>query len=286
MMTLCLSSLAFSQIGWFTIVSKGGRYTVSVPSKPTELSVPLSMGDFRGVSHIQNAAENRVIYTASYTDLPIDPTDTTIPEKVFSAAKEDLLAKAHARPLDEKNLDLKGNPGREFKVQGYNGVITSRNYLVKNRLYQLVVIVGDNASAENVGRFFDSFSLVDIDPQSEVPEVISPPPPPPQQTQKPCSGDPPKRVRRSEGVIKGNALHLERPIYPIEARNESVEGKIEVEIVIDEEGNVEEAKAVTGPVLLQQAAVDAAKSSRFKPTTLCGVAIKTEGILTYNFSLR
>src|SRR4051812_42221265 len=112
MIALCLPTLAFGQTGWLTVVSKGGGYSISMPGKPTELSAPLSMGDFRGVSHIQNSAEKGVIYTASYVDLPIDPTDTTIPEKVFDAAKEDLLRKAHARPLDEKNLDLKGNPGR------------------------------------------------------------------------------------------------------------------------------------------------------------------------------
>src|SRR5580765_8267232 len=100
--TLCLASLAFGQTGWKTIVSKGGGYTISMPAKPIELSAPLAMGDFRGVSHIQHSNENRVIYSASYADLPIDPTDTTMAEKVFSAAKDDLLQKAQARPLDEK----------------------------------------------------------------------------------------------------------------------------------------------------------------------------------------
>ena len=280
MIGLGLQSLAFGQTGWTTIVSEGGKYTISMPGKPTELSVPLSMGDFRGVSHIQNSAEKGVIYTASYVDLPIDPTDATIAEKIFDAAKEDLLRKAHARPLDEKNLDLKGNPGREFKVQGYNGVITSRNYLVKNRLYQLVVIVADNATGENVGKFFDSFSLTDDSEQV----VVVNTPPPHQQKPAPCSTDGmPKQVIRSEGVIRGMAIYLVRPIYPDEARTSNITGKIEVEIVIDEQGNVVGANARPGNSLLQQAAVIAARASTFKPTRLCNVAIKTQGVLTYSF---
>jgi outer membrane biosynthesis protein TonB len=39
-----------------------------------------------------------------------------------------------------------------------------------------------------------------------------------------------------------------------------------------------------GPASLRQAAVDAAKQARFKPTIVDGVAVKVSGILTYDFT--
>jgi len=67
MIALCVPSLAFSQTGWFTILSKGGGYSISMPGKPTELPAPFAMGDFRGVSNIWGPTD---VYAV--THLPTD----------------------------------------------------------------------------------------------------------------------------------------------------------------------------------------------------------------------
>jgi len=58
-----------------------------------------------------------------------------------------------------------------------------------------------------------------------------------------------------------------------------------VEIVVNEEGAVESAKAVSGHPLLQQAAVDAAKEWRFSPTRLSGNLVKVSGKISFGFAL-
>ena len=110
-----------------------------------------------------------------------------------------------------------------------------------------------------------------------------PPPPPPAKKEEP---PPPKQVARSEGVIRGNAIHLITPPYPPLARTARQQGKVEVEITIDEQGNVISAIAKSGPPLLQAAAVQAARGSKFRPTLLSGVPVKVTGVLTYNFNLQ
>ena len=59
------------------------------------------------------------------------------------------------------------------------------------------------------------------------------------------------------------AIHKVDPEYPEEARSAGVEGKVVVEVTIEENGEVSEAKVVSGHRLLQQAAIDAVKQWRF-----------------------
>ena len=111
-------------------------------------------------------------------------------------------------------------------------------------------------------------------------ELTEPPPPPP--TPKP---EIPKVVNQSTGVIKGNAIFLPKPIYSTIAKQMRLQGDVTVQILIDENGNVISAKAVSGhPVLLPET-LRAARQARFKPTTLSGQAVKVSGLITYNFTL-
>lgn len=87
----------------------------------------------------------------------------------------------------------------------------------------------------------------------------------------------------SAGVVNGKALTLAKPAYPAAARAVGAEGAVNVKVMIDEEGNVVSAEAVSGHPLLQQAAVQAAQQSKFKPTSLSGQLVKVTGVIVYNF---
>jgi protein TonB len=90
----------------------------------------------------------------------------------------------------------------------------------------------------------------------------------------------------SGGILNGKALNLPQPFYPDMARRARVMGTVEVEVVIDPSGKVISAKAVKGPIMLQQAAEQAARQARFSPTLLSGQPVKMSGVITYNFSLQ
>jgi periplasmic protein TonB len=64
-----------------------------------------------------------------------------------------------------------------------------------------------------------------------------------------------------------------------------VSGTVVVEVTVDEEGSVLSARPLSGPPLLQDAAVAAAKGWRFKPTLLGGLPVKVIGTITFNFHL-
>jgi len=101
-----------------------------------------------------------------------------------------------------------------------------------------------------------------------------PPPPPPRPTpHAPISG----------GVLNGKAVHLVQPPYPPIARSAHASGQVVVQVLIDENGNVVAAHATSGHPLLQAAAVNAARSSKFTPTKLSGQPVKVNGVIIYNF---
>lgn len=87
------------------------------------------------------------------------------------------------------------------------------------------------------------------------------------------------------GILNGKATSLSKPAYPAAARAVNAEGVVPVQVVIDEEGNVVSASAVSGHPLLRAAAEGAAKTSKFSPTTLQGAPVRVSGIIVYNFIL-
>lgn len=93
---------------------------------------------------------------------------------------------------------------------------------------------------------------------------------------------PPKTIV-SDGVVNGKATNLVKPQYPPPAKAVRAGGKVDVQVLIDEKGNVVSAKAVSGHQLLRQAAEQAARASKFSPTLLSRVPVKVTGVIVYNF---
>ena len=87
----------------------------------------------------------------------------------------------------------------------------------------------------------------------------------------------------TKGVLNGTALTLTIPTYPAEARETKAGGGVNVQVTIDEQGNVVSAKAISGDPLLKAASEQAARNSKFAPTTLQGVPVKVTGVIYYNF---
>jgi TonB family protein len=85
------------------------------------------------------------------------------------------------------------------------------------------------------------------------------------------------------GVLNGKAVSLPPPEYPAIARSAHASGSVAVAITVDEEGNVIEARAVSGHPLLQAASVSAAREAKFAPTRMEGVPVRVSGVVVYNF---
>ncbi len=87
----------------------------------------------------------------------------------------------------------------------------------------------------------------------------------------------------SGGVLNGKATSLPKPAYPPAARAVRASGAVNVQITVDEQGNVISATAVSGHPLLRQSAESAAWQAKFSPTILSDKAVKVTGVIVYNF---
>ncbi len=92
----------------------------------------------------------------------------------------------------------------------------------------------------------------------------------------------PKQI--NGGVLNGKAVNLVKPEYPAAAKAVGAEGAVNVQITIDENGDVISASAVSGHPLLRATAVEAARQSKFSPTMLSGQPVKVTGVIVYNFT--
>ncbi|HEY2867201.1 MAG TPA: energy transducer TonB [Pyrinomonadaceae bacterium] len=88
----------------------------------------------------------------------------------------------------------------------------------------------------------------------------------------------------SIGVVNGKATYLPIPPYPAAAVVMRIEGKVDVQVTIDETGEVISANAASGNALLRQAAENAAWKAKFTPTLLSKVPVKVTGVIVYNFT--
>jgi TonB family protein len=90
----------------------------------------------------------------------------------------------------------------------------------------------------------------------------------------------------SGGVLDGTTIKKPPPRYPPDARSVRAQGTVIVQVLVDEEGNVASAQAVSGPSLLRGVSEEAARKAKLKPTTLCGQPVKVSGVMTYNYVVR
>lgn len=80
------------------------------------------------------------------------------------------------------------------------------------------------------------------------------------------------------GVCNDQAIYFPQPDYPKAA---NVSGNVNVQIRIDEKGNVEAVTAIFGHPLLRPNAEKAAREAKFKPTVLLGKPVKVSCVLVY-----
>jgi protein TonB len=77
------------------------------------------------------------------------------------------------------------------------------------------------------------------------------------------------------------------PVYTELARKARVTGVVIVEAIIDERGNVVNARVLKGlPMGLDKAALDAVERWKFRPATLQGKPVKVYYTLTVNFTMQ
>lgn len=76
------------------------------------------------------------------------------------------------------------------------------------------------------------------------------------------------------------------PVYPTLARAQRISGDVKIDALVEATGAVSSMKVVSGPPLLQQAAMDALRHWRYQPAQLDGRAVPMHLTVTVQFKLQ
>lgn len=92
-----------------------------------------------------------------------------------------------------------------------------------------------------------------------------------------------KETTEEIGNMDGlKASNLPKPVFPVSAKN--MFGNVVVKVTLDKDGNVSDAKVISGDKAFHQAAIDSAKKSKFQIPELSLEVLKVTGEIKYNFA--
>jgi len=102
-----------------------------------------------------------------------------------------------------------------------------------------------------------------------------PPPPKPLQS----------RIRQGGAVQAALLVNKVQPVYPPLARQTRASGTVRLHAIIAKDGSVQQLEVLSGHPLLVQAALDAVRQWRYRPTLLNGEPVEVDTTIDVIFSL-
>jgi len=96
---------------------------------------------------------------------------------------------------------------------------------------------------------------------------------------------PARPVTVSGGVTAGMLLAPIQPVYPHIAVIAGIQGTVVMEAVISKAGRIESLHVVSGPPMLQGAALEAVRTARYRPYLLNGDPTEVQTTISVNFRL-
>jgi protein TonB len=109
--------------------------------------------------------------------------------------------------------------------------------------------------------------------------------PPPAPAAAFASANPPAPAATFKTMRAAQLLSSTRPVYPTAAKESSVQGTVTVSASIDAMGKVVSAAAVSGPMMLRQAAADSVKLWKYSPALVDGKPAPTQVSVNVEFRL-
>jgi hypothetical protein len=145
---------------WITFTSKDGGFSIGMPENPKEQNVnaPTPVGNLAVTIYMVEKPD--AVFMASFNDYPDDVLKQG-PESLLDGAQNGAIANVKGKLISSKKITLGSNPGREFEFQalGGEGIARQRLYLVKNRLYAILVLAKGKSLPKETEAFLTSFKL-------------------------------------------------------------------------------------------------------------------------------
>ena len=308
---------------WETISPEGEEFTVSMPKNAATESTtfPYHKMELNARLYLAKSSAGPVLAITSLSGIKSNPaaySDFARFNSYMDAFKNFFPSKVRPKEAVTKltlvsNRPFHGHTGRSYKLTIGDLSGSVHAFATRKRFYAIVSLSPkkDEALEE---KFLSSFVLperqieqpkVDVsgnvatneqvlnpdDPNTQKPNQPGQPGTDPNQ---PAGTEPgatnvgnnqqPNQEKPKKGPVAGGMLNSRAIYLPLpDAPSGDASGVVLVAVVVDEQGSVVEARAVSGPAHLHTAAVSAARLARFTPTLLMGEPVRVSGTLSYNF---
>ncbi len=297
------------------VKTRGITFTLT-PEIETELQTTGADSDLVGAIRQKNE-KLKVALIPKPTPAPIPvstlipiaiPTPTPAPDFVFyrKRADESIVKGEYDSAFNDYNKALELNPkdavaylnrGRAFQSKtNYDSAIADFSKVIELNPKETSAYLNRGDAFEKKGNaqqaIGDYKKVVEIDANNEsaknnlkrLQDEIAKTLPKPKEAEKTVAPDASNLPQTVElGQLNSLALKLAVPVYPAIAQKLNVQGKVMVQVSLDEEGKVISAKAVNGQAMLRPACEEAIRNSKFKPTMMGNRAVKATGFVVYNF---
>ncbi|OLP17320.1 hypothetical protein BST81_16055 [Leptolyngbya sp. 'hensonii'] len=156
---------------WKSFLSQTGGFTILMPGDPlaSKQTQNTQMGAIDTQMFVVERQQDSVAYMVAYSDLPpnlvqqVSKGEANV-EQLFRGVRDGFVESIKGKILDERQITLAGYPGREIWLElPRDRKARNRIFLVNQRLYQVVVVVGKDKEkylVKSVEGYLNSFKLL------------------------------------------------------------------------------------------------------------------------------
>jgi TonB family protein len=212
------------------------------------------------------------------------PQAPTIGFATLAENSEKARAEAAMQNKIQQRLSIEGRTVRSVTVSGLSAA--QRDELTS----KLPMHTGDTVSKElmekttSVVKAFDEHMTVfatPSGPNEAVVQIIAP-----NTAAAAAEGPmPPSLIRVGGNVQSSKLVQQVRPVYPAEAKEQRIQGKVSLQAVIAKDGTVKSLEVVSGDPALTQSALDAVRQWVYQPTLLNGQPVEVQTMIDVNYTL-
>ncbi|MBI5754169.1 hypothetical protein HZA40_03445 [Candidatus Peregrinibacteria bacterium] len=156
--------------------STEGNYSITFPGTPEESSqeIPTDNGSFTLHGTVYKATENNA-FAVAYSD----PLEKPVSKKgayaiLAQEQKGELNTPGTTMDGKDKKNSYKGYPGLYYKTRKDNMYGITQTYLIKTRLYQIVITKADKyPTNKEIKAFIGSFKLLNHSPKTQTENIPS-----------------------------------------------------------------------------------------------------------------
>ena len=139
------------------------RVETPAPFEETQQAIQTPVGPVE--IHTFTAEAEDSAYVIAYSDYPSAIVEETNPQALLDSSRDGAVTNLGGTLLSEEAVEIDGYPGRSLVIStgaetDEPATISSRIYLVDNRLYQVLVVIPEGKNVEKAAAgFLESFAL-------------------------------------------------------------------------------------------------------------------------------